>query len=370
MSPPYAPPPTPSAASSSSAGRAPLLLTRDGRLTGVLQRLAAAAGAALEVAGEPPGLARWGEPGLVLVGEDLAAEVAAVLPRRTGVALVSLGDVEDPEVWRLAVLLGADQVAVLPAHQDWVVQALAESLDGPRRCSVVGVVGGVGGAGASVLAAGIAVAAAVRGRRTLLVDLDPLGGGVELLLGAEEVSGLRWSELARARGRLGGGMLREALPRLDGLSFLSWDRSEPGLVPADASVAVAAGAVRGFDLVVLDLPRSLASVAPAWLRCIDLGLVILPANLRAVAAASRVVNSLEVAVSRAQAVVRAGGDSGPDADAVADSLQLPLLGELRAEPGLAAAMLRGEPPGLRARGPLARLAGRVLQGLPAGGLAA
>ena len=57
---------------------------------------------------------------------------------------------------------------------------------------------------------------------TLLVDLDPLGGGLDLLLGAERLAGLRWPDLAGARGRLGGGMLRDALPRLDGLSLLSW----------------------------------------------------------------------------------------------------------------------------------------------------
>ena len=53
-----------------------------------------------------------------------------------------------------------------------------------------------------------------------------LSGGADLLLGAETVPGLRWPQLARARGRLGGGMLREALPRLDGLSVLSWDRTD------------------------------------------------------------------------------------------------------------------------------------------------
>jgi hypothetical protein len=41
-----------------------------------------------------------------------------------------------------------------------------------------------------------------------------------------------------------------------------------------------------------------------------------------------------------------------------------LFAELRAEPGLAAALDRGEPPGVRPRGPLARCAVRVLDALP------
>ncbi len=51
---------------------------------------------------------------------------------------------DDDLIWRQAVAVGAERVAVLPASQDWVVQALAEALDGPRRCAVVGVVGGCG----------------------------------------------------------------------------------------------------------------------------------------------------------------------------------------------------------------------------------
>ncbi len=353
--------------------RATLVLTRSAALVDVLERLAAAAGAELDVRGEPPVPARWAEPGLVLVGPDLAAVVAATLPRRPGLALVTVArppveagpgvDGEDAEIWRLAVDLGAERVAFLPDAQEWVVEALADSLEGSHRCAAVAVVGGCGGAGASVLACAIAVGAAVRGHRALLVDLDPLGGGVDRLLGADDVPGLRWSELARARGRLSGGMLREALPRLDGLSVLAWDRADAGAVSAAAATAVAAGAARGFDLVVLDLPRSLSGVAPAWLRLVDLGLVVVPSAVHATAAATRVVAGIEGTVADLRAVVRGPSRAALPAELVADALEIPLLGELRAEPGLAAALERGEPPGLRSRGPLARMASRVLDDL-------
>jgi secretion/DNA translocation related CpaE-like protein len=351
-----------------------LLLTRDAALVAVLQRLAAVAGADLDVRPEPPNLGRWAAPGLVIVGADVVAAVASALPRRSGVVVLGLEGAAgqaptDTDVWRHAVELGAERVAFLPNGQDWVVDVLAESLEGPQRASVVAVVGGSGGSGASVLATALAVGAARRGG-TLLVDLDPLGGGLDLLLGAEDSAGLRWSELAGARGRLGGGMLRDALPQLDGLSLLSWGREEPAPVPADAAAAIADAALRGFDLVVLDLPRSAELMPPEWLRLVSIGLVVVPANVRSVSSAARVLAWLDPAVADLRAVVRGTAGGGLPAEVVADSLGLPLLGELKPEPGLAAAIERGEPPGLRPRGPLARLAARLLDELPPGGVAA
>ena len=70
---------------------------------------------------------------------------------------------------------------------------------GRRRGAAVAVVGGCGGAGASVLAAALAVTAVRHGGRALLVDCDPLGGGLDLVLGAEHVAGLRWPDDRRRR---------------------------------------------------------------------------------------------------------------------------------------------------------------------------
>ena len=302
----------------------------------------------------------------MLVGIDLAAAVAQALPRRlnrswswTRAPSGASPEVPVRQIWQRAVDVGAERVAVLPDGQEWVVQALAEVLEGGRRCAVVGVVGGCGGAGASVLSAALAVTGAGQGHRTLLADLDPMGGGIDLLLGAEDVPGLRWPDLVRARGRLSGGMLREALPRVDGLSLLSWDRGEHPAVPVEAATSVAGGAVRGFDLVVADLARCEASVPGGWLRLVDVGLVVVPASVRAVAAAARGGGARWPTVGDLRPWC-AGRSAGLAAELVADSLGLPLLAELRPEPGLAAALERGEPPGLRRRGPLARCAVRVL----------
>ncbi len=351
-----------------------LLLSRDAALVETLERLAASVGTRLDVRGERPSREAWAAAPLVLVGPDLADDLRDRLPRRAGVVVVaneadgaaaaSTGEdsvSRNQAIWNQALSVGAERVALLPHGQEWLVEALADSLSGSRRGPMVAVVGGCGGAGASVLSVAVAVAAAVRGQRVLLADLDPWGGGIDLLVGAHDVPGLRWPELSRARGRVSGGMLREALPRVDGLSLLSWDRQQSGSVPPEAAASVAAGAVRGFDLVVADLPRGGSAVASAWLRLVDLVLVVLPADDRAVAAASRVVADLDQSVSDLRAVVRGPTTRSMPAEAVADLLGLPLFAELRPETGLPAALARREAPGLRPRGPLARCAARVLE---------
>jgi hypothetical protein len=62
-------------------------------------------------------------------------------------------------------------------------------------------------------------------------------------------------------------------------------------------------------------------------------------------------------------VVRGPAPSGLPAEVVAEALGLPLAAEARAEPGLAAALERGDPPSARGRGPLARLSGQLLDDL-------
>ena len=122
--------------------------------------------------------------------------------------------------------------------------------------------------------------------------------------------------------------------------------------------------MRGFDLVVLDLPRAVEAVPATWLRVIDVGLVVVPPTVRASAAAARVCAGWSARSATCGPSSAGSAGAGLPAELVADSLGLPLQGELRPEPGLAAALERGEPPGLRPRSPLARFAVRLLADLP------
>lgn len=121
-----------------------------------------------------------------------------------------------------------------------------------------------------------------------------------------------------------------------------------------------AAAVRACELVLVDLPRQPGEgTAEALARC-DLVLLVVPAEVRATAAARCVLADLEPLVADVRLVVRGPAPGGLPAETVAQALDLPLAGELKPEPGLAAALDRGEPPGLRPRGPLGSFSARFL----------
>ncbi|MYQ49595.1 septum formation initiator, partial [Streptomyces sp. SID4985] len=187
----------------------PLIVTEDALLLDDLLRLCAAAGATPEVHHCVPDLGGWSEAPLVLVGDDAARRVRGAA-RRRGVVLVGR-DQDDPDVWKRAVEIGADHVLMLPDGEQWLVDRIADVAEGVGRPALtVGVIGGRGGAGASTLACALAVTSAREGVRTLLVDADPLGGGLDVLLGGESAEGLRWPAFAASRGRVGGGALEES----------------------------------------------------------------------------------------------------------------------------------------------------------------
>ena len=338
-------------------------MTRDAGLLDELLRLAAATGAVPEVVGGPDDVGEvrrlWAVTPLVLVGDDCAEALAALrLPRRDGVLLLDRGG--GPEVWQRAVRAGAEQVCSLPADRDVVADLLGASTDGPAGAPVVCVVGGCGGAGASVFAAALAATAADDGARSLLVDADAWGGGLDLLVGGEHVAGLRWGDLAAATGRVSAPSLRDLLPSVQRLSVLSWDRGSPVPVPAATMRAVVTAGQRAHDLVVIDLPRRLDAASEEALLRAALTVVVVPCGVREVAAATTVVSALGRLTSRLGLVVRGSGVGGLDAPLVADSLGVPLLASMRRERRLAEAVDQGLGPLRRRRGPLRRACSRVL----------
>jgi secretion/DNA translocation related CpaE-like protein len=335
----------------------PLLFTTDEALLDDLLRLAAAATVEVDVVPDV-GTARsaWATAALVVLGSDVASEVArARLPRREDVVVVGL-DRDGAGVWEVAVLVGAARVVFLPEAEEWLAGRLADCAeqDGPDA-PVLCTVGGRGGAGSSTLAAALATVSSSQGRRTMLIDGDPLGGGIDLLLGGEDIVGTRWPQLASTRGRVSAVALAEGLPKVGELAVLSWDRADGVVVDPAAMSAVLQAARRSTDVVVVDLPRALDGAAREALACAALTLVVVPAEVRATAAAARVSASVCALTDDVRVVVRGPAPSGLPAEAVADALGLPLAGYLRPERGLAGAIERGDPPRRRLRSPLTKL---------------
>ena len=351
-----------------------LLVSADPDLLVAVSRAAARAGTDVVVAPDlSSAAAEWATASLVLLGEDVADQ--PVPGARRDVLLVA-GRRPWPVVAALARETGW-AVVPLPDEEAWLAERLsAVGLRG-RRAPCVGVVGGRGGAGASTLAAALvvtaaapaALAAAEARSGALLVDLDPIGGGADLLLGLEDTPGLRWSALAAVSGPLSGPALAESLPSRGGVSVLSWDARDVE-VGATATGSVLEAVRRTYALTVLDLPRRVAGAAALAVADCDTVLLVVPAETRAVAAAGRVAADLAPHVADVRLVVRGPSPSrltGPD---VARLLRLPLAGWLRPDPRLVSQVERGRVPGGSGRGELATLCRRLLGALadPVGGL--
>ena len=280
---------------SSHAHPRPLIVTCDQELLDDLLRIAEDAGMEVDVAADPvaarPSFA--GAP-VVLVGVDLAdACVRARLRRHHGVVLVGRHDGQDaPPLWPVAEQLPAQHIAVLPAAEPWLTGHLREHRaphGGTGR--VVAVIGGRGGAGASVFAAGLAITASYRGVSTLLVDADPLGGGLDLLLGWEAIDGLRWPALSQTSGRSRSALAGRGAPAPGSAGRAVLRPHSPPEVPVDAMATTIYAGRRGRDLVVVDLPRRLDEGAALALADSDHAYLLVPAELRACAAAARVRRS-------------------------------------------------------------------------------
>ena len=336
-----------------------LLITTDDLLLDELLRLAAAAGLTPEVTDDlSTAMRAWSRAPAVVVGADLLAGLARMGPPRRRAVHVAGWGAAGESLFRDALAVGAEHVVELPEGASWLTALLTDVGDDPGgRGLTVGVVGGSGGAGATTLACALGQAAALTGP-TVVIDLDPLGPGVDRVLGMEEQPGVRWAELAATSGRLGSRSLREALPRRGHLGVLAWSGGQVRSAPPDPGAVreVLAAAARGHQRVVLDLPRGESELMS---RCDEVVVVVAP-TITGVASAARLVDGLVadgIDTGRAGLVVRG---SGVDPDAVARAVGLPVLTAMPDQRALGEAIDLGLGPLRSRRGPLARATAAVL----------
>lgn len=228
---------------------------------------------------------------------------------------------------------------------------------------VLGVAGACGGAGASTLAAACAVGAAADGP-VALVDAVANSGGLDLLTGDEDTTGLRWGDVDFTRGEIPAGDLVEALPETrEGVWLLTAGRSVLAAAagPGPDEVVAAVGVLRReAATVVVDLPPWGEMTDEVSDAC-DLVVVLAPAEVRPTAAAARLCARLESRRTGACVLVRHRGWSSLTLDDVAGLTRARVIGELPTQRGLAR---RAELGGLgRPPRGLARAAGLVLDEL-------
>lgn len=341
-----------------------LTLVADAELREHADRVVAAVG--LRPVPGATGLTRktWLVPAAVILDEDAARRCARDgLPRRGGVILVSPTE-PLPSTWTAAMAIGAQHLCPLPAQEDdlarWLSDAAETEPDQSAPGRVIAVTAGRGGAGASVFAVALAQIAA----ESLLVDLDPWGGGIDLLLGSESAPGLRWPDLSLQGGRLNWAAVRDALPNHRGVTVLSGNRSCHEMDAGPVEAVLDAGR-RGGVIVICDAPRRTTSAATSALEAADLVLAITTCDVRGVAAVSARTPVLRAINPNVGLVVRGPSPGGLRAREVAEVAQLPLLAAMRPEPRLAERLEQG---GMRLgrRSPLAAAARQVLEVLHRG----
>jgi len=366
----------------------PLIISQDTAMLNLVQSSAAAAGIGVQHCETSAQVRRaWTGAPLILVGVDQAASVAGWgLPERTGVHVVGT-DADAVLAW--SVPLAAPGL-VLPRQAGF----LASLLDDAHRPSaasgaVLRFFGATGGLGTSTLAMGLAMRVARRGRRVALVELDPAGGGLDVMAGAEGEAGWRWGDLTAARGHVDD--LTGHLPAVLGVDIVAasralggrhehapnWPKSTwagpgdtgpgdigsgdtgagrglgeepPGedesdaqaashgassaVAPPQAISAVLAALRRTHDLVVIDQGR----VPPAHEETV----LVVGADVRSVLAAQVILAN---GLTAARAVIRTGPGRRLPLDLIAESLDITVAGVFPHDSRLPAALEAGDPPG-------------------------
>lgn len=202
---------------------------------------------------------------------------------------------------------------------------------------VVGFLGAGGGAGTSTLAVAVARHAA-RDKAVALVDAAPDSGGLDLLVGCEDRPGAHWEDLDFTHGEVPGEDLLAALPKTrEKLAVLCATRSAlTAHSPVDAAGLICA--VRSLraaaQVVVLDLP-STGPLVGAGVDVCDLVIVVVPAEVRAAAAAVRMCARLNARRTRSRVVVRHRQWSSLSVADVESLVDAPVIAELPTVRGVA-----------------------------------
>ncbi|HMR49582.1 MAG TPA: hypothetical protein PKE40_09935 [Arachnia sp.] len=296
-----------------------LLCARDASLIEAVESTTLALGVELCVArGMDEISAMWSGAAMRLVAPEMAGRVAGLGPSPGPAYIVGR---QEAELVSASAALGLPVLA-LPAGGSRLAEAITQAATarGPSA-RVIALAGASGGLGTSTLTVALAARAAAGGAVVSVVELDPCGGGLDLLLGAETQRGFRWPDLQHVRGELED--LRASLPCVEGIAVLSARHSNYVPLASGAVAAVLASLRRTNDYVFLDLGLGAAG-QPAE---VEEFVLLIGADVRSVSAAR--MRTAMTGARPTRVAVRSGPGRRVPPGKVAEALGLPLLGELR-----------------------------------------
>ncbi|WP_420176839.1 septum site-determining protein Ssd [Luteococcus sp. OSA5] len=336
---------------------APLVVAKDPRTIESVLAACASAGVEPEVVHDPVQVrATWRTAACVVVAVEMAARVCGLaLESRPRVHLVG-SDMAELAAW--SALLEAS-ILVLPQQDSALTQVLAQTTSEGGQASVVWLAGGSGGLGVSTLCCALAQQASQRGQRAAVVELDPDGGGLDLLFGAETAPGWRWADLRSAVGHIE--RLDGNLPNVSGVDIVAHGRRAGGAngagddLPVDAVRSVLACLERTHDLVVVDSGVG-ATAVDGWPG--QRQLLVVGGDVRSVMAARS--RRQRLGWHDLELVVRTGPGRALDPHLVAEGLATPMLGRIGHHRSVIRDAARGAPPG-RGRGGYARQVSELVQ---------
>lgn len=356
----------------STNGRRPLLISTSLALIDRVVRLASTAALEVQVAPDAASAMRyWLDAPLVMIGSDVS--MGHDLPgRRARVIVVhaqqeagSDADIRDPrdirdgemsrqrDMWRFAVEVGAEHVVELPEGERWLIESFRACADGPVRDGrVTAVIGGTGGVGTSTFAVNLAVTANRRGMRTLVVDADAWGGGLDLVVGAEDVAGARWCDLRQVSGHLPAGHLDAALPRFGDVSVLSCSRADlqqtadaPVRIDPTTMTSVISAGRRSHDHVFVDCSRCPDDLLTSIMASSNAAVLLVGDHVRSTAAAAHRLSWLQGKVAPV-AMVFATSPRGIPRQDVEHALGVECVADIPHVPSMTSRADEGELPAL------------------------
>ncbi|MCP2341147.1 hypothetical protein [Actinomadura rupiterrae] len=238
----------------------------------------------------------WNTARLILIDARATADLVELdLPQRRDVILLLTDpDALDARIGDPAAALSLSQVTTLDDPEDWIGRRI-QAAAAPASFTVA-IVGAQGGIGASTLAGHVAVAAANTGRDTVLIDADPMGGGLAC-----------------------------ADPDRSVLTLLTQGEDGMLVIPPDLMAATIEEARMHVPLVIVDLPRHPDAATALATALADLTILVTdPARL---AAARQVLRWLQPPAHRLAILTRPAGRDDPWVDAVG-ALGGRLLGQI------------------------------------------